>query len=147
MHLNPSTIACTAILWLGSLLGAYHLGNRQETGGKSVSSPDSTIMEESSRAHAASHSDRYARSSRALDAGDKPPNVKRILARVSASMRGGSMQNPAVMMKVMGMLDKLRPEDVQQALTDAEAITDPQARGWSSCACWRSGPKSMGRRP
>jgi hypothetical protein len=123
MQLNTTTITGTAILWLGTLLGAYHLGNRHETTNDGHAASGPAVTEGSARDNAPSRSGRDARSLRDRDAATKPLTVKQILAKVNASMRGGSMQNPSSMMKVMGLLDKIRPEDVQEALAGAEAMT------------------------
>lgn len=128
MQLNTTTIAGTAILWLGTLLGAYHLGNRHETTNDGHAASGPAVTAGSARHHDASRSGRDARGLRDREAAAKPLTVKQVLAKVNAALRGGSMQNPSSMMKVMGLLDKIRPEDVQEALAEAEAMTDPQAR-------------------
>ena len=58
------------------------------------------------------------------------------------------LQNPTAMMHIMGMLDKLRPEDISDALTEMDAIKDPQTKMMVSMMLlgkWaeRDGPAAM----
>ncbi|MCX6876579.1 MAG: hypothetical protein NTW21_22640 [Verrucomicrobia bacterium] len=128
MQRNTTIIAGTAVLWLGTLTGAFYLGRNHDPshGGSASSGPFSAA--ESSGGNSAGRNNREGRSSRDREPEAKPLTVKQILAKMKATMRGGAMQNPASMMKVMGLLDKIRPQDVQEVLAEAAAMTDPQQK-------------------
>jgi len=126
--MKPTTIAATAILWLGTLLGAFYLGNRQERTRDDNAATSPAVTAGSAGGDSASHHGNEGRKSGDREPGTKPPTVKQVLAKLKATMHGGAMQNPSSMMKVMGLLDKIRPEDVQEALAAAEAITDQQSK-------------------
>lgn len=127
MQRTTTTIAGTAILWLGTLAGAFYLGTSHESrNDNAASGPANTAR--SAAESSAGHSGSASRSARDREAAVKVLTVQQILAKMKATMRGGSMQNPASMMKVMGLLDKIQPEDVPEALAAAEAMTDPQQK-------------------
>ena len=129
MKRSTITIFGTAILCLGTLIGGFQLGSHHQAAKDGHTASGAAATTGSARGNASNRGSTNALRSRDREATAKPLTVKQILAKVNASMRGGSMQNPSSMMRVMGLLDKIRPEDVQEALAEAEAITDPQARG------------------
>ncbi|RYD30009.1 MAG: hypothetical protein EOP86_20720, partial [Verrucomicrobiaceae bacterium] len=132
MKLTPLAITTAGLLWLATLAGAYYYGKARGTGGGDA--PASSALAGGGGASAQSqgrHLPGAAPGTGGVAAGadsGKPPSVKAILAQMKEKMRGGGMQNPASMMKVMGLLDKIRPEDIPEALTEAEAMTDPQQK-------------------
>ena len=128
MKLSITAIIGTAILWLGTLVGAFYLGNRQETGKDTAPSSNISVRAGSSGGSSASHHGNESRKAGDREVAARPLTVKQILAKMKATMRGSSMQNPSSMMKVMGLMDKIRPQDVQEALTEAESMTDPQSK-------------------
>lgn len=120
MKPNSTTIAGPAILGIATLPGGFQPGNRHGAtmDGHAASARDNTV----------SPSGKDARGSRGGDAAAKPLTVKQILARVNALMCFGAAHDPLSIMKIMGLLDKIRPESAREALAEAEAMTDPQAR-------------------
>lgn len=132
MKLTPLSLAGAAVLWLATLAGAWHFGKTHAADG--TASPDSTTQTASAGSGSSTVSGRRPPGSAPGTGGGaetdsaKPMPVKSILALMKEKMRAGGMQNPATMMKVMGLLDKIRPEDIPEALTEAEALTDPQQK-------------------
>jgi len=128
MKINTAAVAGTAIVWIGTLVGAFYLGHHnQAVNAGNVASGD-VAAGGASGDHAAGGGGNGARKASDREAGAKPLTLQQILTKMKATMRGGSMQNPAAMMKVMGLLDKIRPEDVPEALAEAEAMSDPQQK-------------------
>jgi leucyl/phenylalanyl-tRNA---protein transferase len=127
MKPRPLFILAGAVLWLGTLIGAYQLGQR-----KMASQPESSVVSAAAAANSRnpgnsrSGSDAAGRGS--LRPADKPQTVKQLFTQLKATMRPGSMQNPMVMMRALALLDKLRPEDLPEALREAEAMKDQQSK-------------------
>jgi hypothetical protein len=128
MQSTTTSIAGTAILWLGTLAGAFYLGASREPNNHGHAAAGSAMAGKAAGETPANRSGQEGRSSHGREVAAQAPTVKQILAKMKATMRGGAMQNPSTMMKVMGLLDKIRPEDVQEALAEAEAMTDPQQK-------------------
>jgi len=146
MKTNPTAILATTILWAGTLIGAYQLGTRHPGPGtaESPNGTTSTTLRGSVDLHA--ESTNTARERRRSS--DKPLTAKQIFAQIKNSARSGMMQNPTAMMRMMGMLDKLRPEDIGDALNEMDAIKDPQTKMMVSMMLlgkWaeRDGPAAM----
>ncbi|MCX6879651.1 MAG: hypothetical protein NTW21_38475 [Verrucomicrobia bacterium] len=128
MQITTTTIAGIGILWLGTLAGAYYLGDRHTPGKDGHGASGSVLTTGLSGGVDPGHNGGERLKSGTREAAAKALTVKQILAKMKATMRGGSMQNPSSMMKVMGLMDKIRPEDLQAALAEAEAMTDPQQK-------------------
>lgn len=125
-------IAGTGILWLGTLTLAYFAG-RNQTASAAADSASSRGTNNSSGNPSAiagrgNASGSGGATSAAGQASAKPLTVKQILAKAKNAMRGGAMQNPMAMMKVMALLDAIQPADIIAALSEVEGITDPQQK-------------------
>jgi len=127
MKKNTTTIAAAAALWLATLVGAYYLGQLKQTNNPATAVPGAAAGGTAGDA-GADPGGMAPRRSTGRDAASKPLGMKQILAQIKAAMGAGSMQNPSAMMKVMGLLDKIRPEDVPAALAEADALSDPQQK-------------------
>jgi len=127
MKATPISILAGAVLWLGTLFGAYQLGHRQ---GVAQPEPGAANPAAGGNSRLASHSRSAtdAEGRNAQRAGEKPQSVKQLFAQLKVAMRPGAMQNPMVMMRAMALLDKLRPEDLPEALLEAEAMKDQQTK-------------------
>ncbi|MEI8039042.1 MAG: hypothetical protein WCJ14_11690 [Verrucomicrobiota bacterium] len=124
MKANPSVLLAGLVLWIATLAGAYQLGHLPPAQA-SANAPAATAnlrLSSSTRAGTDGTSRDHTR------APDKQMTVKQVFAQLKATMRPGSMQNPMVMMRAMALLDKLRPEDLPEALAEAEAMKDPQGK-------------------
>lgn len=116
-----------AVLWLGTLFGAYQFGHRQGAA-PAESGATRPVAGANSRLASQSRSASDAEGRNAQRTGEKPQSVKQLFAQLKVAMRPGAMQNPMVMMRAMALLDKLRPEDLPEALLEAEAMKDQQAK-------------------
>lgn len=132
MKLTPLSLTAAALVWIATLAGAWHFGKSQSGNGSGASgnNPETASSGKGSSSSSATASGRHLPGSApGADAdASKPMSVKTILAMMKEKMRGGGAQNPAAMMKVMGLLDKIRAEDIPEALTEAESLTDPQQK-------------------
>jgi len=131
MKITPAAVAGTAIVWLATLVGAFYLGHHKH----SASAADAANAGDAASGpalaggdYAADRGGNGARKASDREAGAKPLTLQQILTKMKATMRGGSMQNPAAMMKVMGLLDRIRAADVPEALAEADAMSDPQQK-------------------
>ena len=129
MQLNRKGIAGAGIVWLGSLALAYFTGRQfhPSTG----TAADGAAATGTSAQRSGSPGKSGATATRGASdkaAADSPMTVKQILAKLKLTMGAGGMQNPTAMMKAMALLEKIRPEDIQEALAAAEAMTDQQQK-------------------
>ena len=128
MKANPLFILAGSVLWLGTLIGAYQIGHRQEAAQSAADPASATAAGANTRMASNSHSGADASGRNGLRTADKAPTVKQLFAQLKAMMRPGTMQNPMAMMRAMALLDKLRPEDVPAALLEVEAMKDAQSK-------------------
>lgn len=129
MKLTPLSLTGAALVWLATLAGAWHFGKSQSgsAAGASGTSPEAASAGNGSSSAGSGRRLPGSAPGAGTDS-SKPLSVKTILAMMREKMRGGGAQNPAAMMKVMGLLDKIRAEDIPEALAEAEALTDPQQK-------------------
>lgn len=105
MKANPQTLLAASALWLGTLIGAYQLGHRQdvirpaEETTRPATSGGNTRMASYSRNGANADGRNSQRSA------DKPLTVKQLFAQLKSTMRPGSMMNPIATMRAMALLD------------------------------------------
>ncbi len=129
MQLNTTSLAAACLLWIGTLAGAYFAGKSSRSVTDAAANPSTSDTAATPGGAGNSRATGKAGAAGGTnDAADKPLTIKQLISKAKAMMRNGSMQNPSAMMKVMGLLDKIRPEDVQQALAEAESITEPQQK-------------------
>jgi hypothetical protein len=126
MQINPTVILAGAVLWIGTLAGAYQIGHHPHAGSSAESA--ATAAAGNPRHSRATHAGADGSALDRSRAADKQLTVKQVFAQLKATMRPGSMQNPVVMMRAMALLDKLSPGDLPEALKQAEAMNDPQAK-------------------
>lgn len=123
MKASPLTLTAAAVLWLGTVIGAWQLG-RHRGAGLQASTPCgiNTRFTSDSRggSEVANHNGRGL--------AEQPLSVKQVFARVRAAGRPGSMESPMAVMRALAPLDKLRPEDIPAALAEAEGIKDRQSK-------------------
>ncbi len=128
MQLHQKHLILVGTLWLGSLAATYYFG---KTKGETAAADNRTAgstAESSSSKGPGGKAGANAASAKTNAVGDTVP-LKTILAQMKTMMRGGgSMQNPNTMMKLMGLLDKISPDDFPAALAEAEGMTDPQSK-------------------
>ena len=146
MQLTTPRILLVGSLWLGSLAATYHFGK------SSAANESGGALSDKSNVHVAggsgSNGNKNSSASATKAGGSDVLPLKTILAQMKTMLRGGSMQNPNTMMKLMGLLDKISPEDFPAALAEAEAMTEPQAKMMLQMAVlgkWAStnGPEAM----
>ena len=125
MKANPTAIFATSVLWIVTLIGAYQIGRHQAADGSAT--PPATNAS-AARATTTDHGESSGSSRDRNRKTDKPPSVKQVFAQLKATLRPGAMQNPTVMMRAMALLDKLRPEDLTEALAQAGAMKDQQSK-------------------
>ncbi len=147
MKPSPTMILATAVLWIGTLIGAYQFGNRHTASAATDSMADAATAARRSSANG-THGESSGTARDRKRATDKTLTVKQIFAQIKSTARSGMMQNPTAMMHMMSMLDKLRPEDIGDALTEMDAIKDPQTKMMVSMFIlgkWaeRDGPAAM----
>jgi hypothetical protein len=124
MQLNSKHLILVSTLWLGSLAATFYFG--KTTGETTASQNPATGSNAQSSSNKSPGGN--ANSAKSAVAADTIP-LKTILAQMKTMMRGGgSMQNPNTMMKLMGLLDKISPDDFPAALAEAEGMTDPQSK-------------------
>ncbi|MES2708413.1 MAG: hypothetical protein V4726_17600 [Verrucomicrobiota bacterium] len=131
MKLNRLSIAGAGALWLGTLSGAYFFGKSKGTSDAGSASAVNAAGGEGSNQTAMRNRPGAPGTGSGAGIGadsGKPMALKAILAQMKEKMRGGGLQNPASMMKVMGLLDKIQVEDIPAALAEAESMTDPQQK-------------------
>ena len=128
MKANPLTFVAASVLWLGTLIVAYQLGNRQGAAQPTAEAAGTTAAGGNTRMASNSRSWADAGGRNGQRTADKAPTVKQLFSQLKATMRPGSMQNPMAMMRAMALLDKLRPEDVPAALLEVEAMKDVQSK-------------------
>ncbi|MCF7732670.1 MAG: hypothetical protein K9N23_13350 [Akkermansiaceae bacterium] len=128
MKASPTLIVATAILWIGTLVGSYQLGQRTVASAGDTDAANLAARNGSAAGTDAS-SARSSRSARTRSHTDENQlTVKQVFAQLKATLRPGSMQNPTSMMRAMSLLDKLSPEDLPAALAEAEAMKDQQGK-------------------
>jgi hypothetical protein len=130
MKITTTTLLGAATVWLGTLYGAYHFGKKQPSGQAGDGATGITTQSDGtagSGSKSRGPSNDAGPNAAQPGAGDTLP-VKQVLAKLKAVLRMGGMQNPNAMMKAMALLDKLRPEDFQAALAEAESMTDQQSK-------------------
>lgn len=148
MQLSNKGIAAAGIVWIATVAGAYYLGHREpesiagsrDKAGNVIGGPGGGTAGKFGGKGSPGGSDKTG--------AEAPMTLKQILAKLKVSMRGGAMQNPTAMMKAMALIDKIRPEDLQEALSEAEAMTDQQQKMvlvMSLLAKWaeKDGPAAM----
>jgi hypothetical protein len=128
MKTTPMFLLAGAVLWLGTLLGAYQFGQRQGAATAAGTAITDTASGGNARAAGNSRSGTTGEGRHAQRAADKDLTVKQLFTQLKATMRPGAMQNPMVMMRALALLDKLRPEDIPEALLEAEAMKDQQTK-------------------
>lgn len=128
MKAKPLSILAGSVLWLGTLIGGYQLGQRQGSGQAAAEQPGATAAGGNTRVAGSSRGGADPMGMHGQRSTEKPPTVKQLFSQVRSLMRPGSMQNPVMMMRALAVLDKLRPEDVPAALLEVEAMKDPQAK-------------------
>jgi len=116
MKTSPTAILATTILWTGTLIGAYQLGHRQQGADSSVSRTNTTTS--GSRVAEGSHDESSGPAREHMRASEKTLSVKQLFMQLKAIMRPGMMQNPSSMLHAMALLDKLRPEEISDALNE-----------------------------
>lgn len=114
-------LAAGFALWLGTLFGSYQLGHRR-------GSDEAAATAAGPRSGGGARGDTDGPGRDRVRPTDKAPTVKQLFGQLKATMRPGAMQNPMAMMRAMALLDKLRPADLPEALAEAEALKDPQAK-------------------
>lgn len=120
MKANTPLLFGIAILWIASLFGTYQVGHRSGTA-EAPDRPQSGLSADPSGPSIQS-SRNQRRSS------DEELTVEQVFSQLKARMRPGSMQNPVAMMRMMALLDKLDIDDIPDALAEAEAMDDQQAK-------------------
>ncbi len=146
MKAKPTLILATTVLWIGTLVGAYQFGQRHPAGSGGAAVTDSAT---GAAGDASGARNAVAGSGRDRTRGaDKTMTVKQVFAQLKATMRPGAMQNPTAMMRAMSLLEKIRPEDLTEALAEAEGMKDPQSKMMIYMALigkWaeRDGPAAM----
>ncbi len=116
MKTKTLVLASTGAVWILTVSAAYYLG--KNNGPSAPASRSSGVLHPS-----------VAGQETVADAAEKPLPVRHILAGIKEKMRlGGGLQNPAALMSVMGLLDKIRPEDIPEALAEIEQLTDPRQK-------------------
>jgi len=121
MKTSPSAILATTILWAGTLIGAYQLGHRN-TAASGADTTSSATMQ------AGVFDDESPVPARGHKRGtENTLSVKQIFTQIKAIMRPGAMQNPAVRFHIPALLDQLHPEEIGDALNEAEKLKDPQS--------------------
>lgn len=133
MQLKPITIIGLGALWIATIAGAFYLGKDQpKSEGKLSSQPGSSNSEALTPGGASKGSKNANAGTKTAQGGGGESSegipLKQLLAQLKGTMRLGGMQNPNAMMKAMALLDKIRPEDFQEALSEAEAMTDQQMK-------------------
>ena len=128
---NPLILLAGAVLWLGTLVGAYQLGHRQTPGQTTADTTADTTASAATantRVAASSRGGADSMGMRGQRTTERPATVKQLFSQFKSLMRPGLMQNPVMMMRALAIMDKLRPEDVPAALLEIEAMKDPQAK-------------------
>ena len=131
MQFKPITIIGLGGLWIATLAGAFYLGKDQLKNEGKLSGQPGTSNPEALTPGGASKGSKKAGTKDASGGGATNAEgipLKQLLAQLKGSMRLGGMQNPNAMMKAMALLDKIRPEDFQEALNEAENMTDQQMK-------------------
>ena len=131
MQLKPITITGIGALWIVTLAGAFYLGKDQpKGGGQSTGQPgkaNSDVLTPGGTAKGSKNAEGKTAQGGG-ETGFEGIPLKQLLAQLKGTMRLGGMQNPNAMMKAMALLDKIRPEDFQEALSEAENMTDQQMK-------------------
>ena len=128
MKANPTLIVAALVLWAGTLIGSYQLGQRHQAGAAADASGNTVAAVSTARPGGSGRTDAEGTTRERVHAADKRLTVKQVFAQLKATMRPGSMQNPMMMMRAMALLDKLGPADLPAALAEAESMKDPQAK-------------------
>jgi len=128
MKANFTVILAGLVLWAGTLIGSYQLGHLHKADTTAESSGNGPDTSGNPRLSGSTRADVEGASRDRNRTTDKRMTVKQVFAQLKATMRPGSMQNPMVMMRAMALLDKLRPGDLPEALAEAEAMKDQQAK-------------------
>ncbi len=128
MQLNQKHLILVGTLWLGSLAATYHFGKSTGVSTAANNPTAGSSAESSSSKGPGGKANANSAAAKSAAASDTLP-LKTILTQMKSMMRsGGSMQNPTTMMKLMGLLDKISPDDFPAALAEAEGMTDPQSK-------------------
>lgn len=133
MQLKPITIIGLGALWIATIAGAFFLGKDQSKSDSKLAAQPGIFNADALNPNGSSQGSKSAGTNAKSSQGGGESNseglpLKQILAQLKSSMRLGGMQNPNAMMKAMALLDKIRPEDYQEALAEAEAMTDQQTK-------------------
>ncbi|MFN0126585.1 MAG: hypothetical protein ACKV19_07870 [Verrucomicrobiales bacterium] len=130
MKLNATSLTAAGTLWAASLIAAWYAGKHQTTSSLAAVQAGASAA----GARAISTPDNSPGGRRGASIGpagtnpSKPLTAKQIIAKVTGSMRAGSMMNPMGTMKSMALLDEIRPEDIPAALAEVEGLRDQQQR-------------------
>ena len=131
MQLKPITILGLGALWIATLAGAFYLGKDQPKNTGQLTGQPGNSNSDALNSGGVAKGSKNAGGKTAQGGGEANAEgipLKQLLAQLKGTMRLGGMQNPNAMMKAMALLDKIRPEDFQEALSEAENMTDQQMK-------------------
>ncbi|MGI8605178.1 MAG: hypothetical protein ACR2OZ_19575 [Verrucomicrobiales bacterium] len=130
--MKPVPLVIIIVLWIASLAGVFWIGKRQgQELARTEASRELKMVQENgglARTRPPAVGAKERASGEAATSDSTRPTVKQILAQVKALLRSGGMNNPATGIKALTLLGQVRDEDLQEALKEAEATTEPQQK-------------------
>ena len=129
MELTRNTLIAALAIWIATLYGSYQLGSKA-TQGDAPPAVAAASTDAAAPDKATHHKSSSSKSEPAVkEAAPDTLPLKDILAKLKTlNHSGGGMQSPNAMMKIFTLLAKIRPEDFQDALKEAEDMTDQQSK-------------------
>ncbi|HEX2747654.1 MAG TPA: hypothetical protein VHM91_06630 [Verrucomicrobiales bacterium] len=121
MKSTPLVIVSAGVLCIFTGFAAYHLGKNQEAAHPAPGS--SAPLRTSAPAPSTSgHSP-------VKEQAKNPFPEQSVLAGIKEKIRaGGDLQNPVTLAPIMGLMEKIRPEDIPEVLAEIEGLTDTRQK-------------------